>query len=132
MTVVVCVDDRLGMMFNNRRQSRDIVVVEKIKSMAGNNRLLMNEYSSNLFECENVVVDNDFLKNALFSDYCFVENESIADYTQDIERVVLFKWNKVYPSDFKLDFDFSVFLLKESFDFEGNSHERITCEVWER
>ena len=100
--------------------------------MAGNNRLLMNEYSSNLFECENVVVDNDFLKNALFSDYCFVENESIADYTQDIERVVLFKWNKVYPSDFKLDFDFSVFSLKESFDFEGNSHELITCEVWER
>ena len=30
MKVIVCVDDNNGMMFNNRRQSRDEKVIEKV------------------------------------------------------------------------------------------------------
>ena len=38
MKVIVCVDDNNGMMFNNRRQSRDRILIEDVvKSVVGGN-----------------------------------------------------------------------------------------------
>ena len=64
MIVIVCVDDNLGMMFNNRRQSRDVEVVKKIAEITKGSRLWMNKYSYELFEKldrSNINVDSGFL-----------------------------------------------------------------------
>ena len=130
MTVFVCVDDNFGMTFNKRRQSRDSVVLEKIREMSSNGQLYITPFSQRLLE-------NDFVKitSAPFDemddgDYFFVEDMDLSGFEGEIEKIVLFKWNKVYPSDMKLALDFSYFKLTESFDFVGTSHEKITCEVW--
>ena len=34
MTLIVCVDDNMGMLFNHRRQSKDVVVRERILKQA--------------------------------------------------------------------------------------------------
>ena len=39
MYVIACVDDRNGLLFNNRRQSRDAKVIEKIQELTKNNKL---------------------------------------------------------------------------------------------
>ncbi len=132
MTIIVCVDDKMGMTFNKRRQSRDSAVTEKIVEMSCDTRLLMNSYSAKLFENAEVIVSENFLKEAESNDFCFVENIDVSEYKEKIEKVVLFKWNRAYPSDVKLSIDFNSFTLKESFDFVGTSHDNITCEVWEK
>ncbi len=134
MTVFLCVDDNMGMMFNNRRVSRDSEVVKKIIEMSGTGVVYMNEYSKKLFEdgfLNKIKVLDDFLEQADITDNCFVETCDISEYKEKIDKIVLFKWNRVYPSDKKLHFDFSFFELKDTFEFEGTSHDKITCEVWE-
>ena len=132
MKVFVCVDENYGVGFNNRRQSRDSAIVLKIVENTEGSNLYMNEYSAKLFKKNSkIVVDNDFLSRVK-EDYCFVEVDSLADYDDKIDTIILFKWNKVYPSDKKLEIDFSVRKLEKTFDFKGTSHEKITCEVWIR
>ncbi|MBO5060165.1 MAG: ribonuclease Z [Clostridia bacterium] len=134
MHIIVCLDDNNGMAFNNRRQSMDRVVREKILSLCKGDRLYMSGYSFAQFTevAENIIVDENFLSAAGKDDFCFVETCTFSPDTA--ERLYVFKWNRVYPSDLKLSFDIekSGFALLESTDFEGFSHEKITLEIYER
>lgn len=132
MTVFVCVDDRNGMVFNNRRQSRDSAVIKKIIEMVGSCRLLMNKYSSKLFKGVNVTVLEDYMDTAQSNDFCFVEDPKFVDYSDKITKIVIFKWNKSYPYDGKMELDLARMTKTETFDFVGTSHDRITCEVWKK
>ena len=132
MKVFVCIDDNLGMMFNNRRQSRDSAVKKQILEMSCGEKLLMNKYSGKLFSGCDVVIEECFLDNAKEGDWCFVEDVSLKEYYDKIEKIIAFKWNRNYPSDKKLDIDLSGLVLEESFDFVGSSHDKITCEIWKK
>ncbi|MBR5314808.1 MAG: ribonuclease Z [Clostridia bacterium] len=129
MTVFICVDDNFGLTFNNRRQSRDSVVIEKIREITGENRLFIRPFSEKMIN-EGVVVSENMLDECKEGDFCFVEDVDIAPYAEKISTLVLFKWNRSYPSDRKLTLDFANRQLKETFDFVGSSHEKITYEVW--
>ena len=130
MTVFVCVDDNMGVGFNDRRQSRDSAVITTVMEMSRGKRLFMNEYSKRLFLKEDVLVFENYMDIASEDDFCFAENSSLAEYDDKIKTVILFKWNKVYPSDKKLEISFSDRNLKETFEFVGSSHDKITCELW--
>ena len=129
MNVYVCLDEKNGMMFNKRRQSRDARLTEKVIEMAAGGRLLINSYSKTLFG-DSAFVDDAFLDNAQSGDHCFVENVSLADYEEKINTLTIFKWNRVYPADMYFDIHLSGWKMESAFDFEGNSHEKITGEVW--
>ena len=49
MHMVICLDDRNGMLFNGRRLSSDKAVCSRIREKA-QGRLWMNAYSAKLFE----------------------------------------------------------------------------------
>ncbi|MBQ8559289.1 MAG: hypothetical protein IJ439_04825 [Tyzzerella sp.] len=129
MKVIVCVDDNLGMLFNKRRQSRDAKVIEDIFKMT--ERLWIHPFSDKLFLDHDgrVVVDEEFLGKAGRGEFCFVENQQLAPYSDKIEQIILYKWNRKYPSDFKLDVNLKDWELIERIEFEGSSHEKITREV---
>ena len=89
MILIAVVDDRNGMMFNKRRQSKDSVLQERILMMAENGRLWMNTYTYRQFsECgyKEICVDEDFLLNAAAGEYCFVENLPVSAYEKEIEK----------------------------------------------
>lgn len=160
MIVIVCVDDEFGMLFNQRRQSRDCVLTEDILKTVGDKRLLIDEFSKTLFlrdlahgngtaqtdssfsgdsmpldgsACKNLVVSKNLLSDAADGDFCFVEDKEIKPYMKKIEQLIIYKWNRSYPSDFKLDVSLlEGFHLKSITDFKGNSHEKITKEVYVR
>lgn len=132
MKIIACVDDNMGLLFNNRRQSRDSKVIEKIFEIVGTSELYINEFSQKLF-LGNCNVASDFLDIAGADDYCFVENVDISTYGKKIQEIYLFKWNRKYPYDFTFAIDPQVdFTLKHSEDIIGSSHEKITMEVWEK
>lgn len=54
MTVIVCLDNANGMMFNHRRQSRDANVVKDILKTINGTSLLIAPYSEPLFLKQNV------------------------------------------------------------------------------
>ena len=132
MKIILCVDDDGGMLFNNRRQSRDIIILDKIKEIVGSNKLWISEFSKLLFD-DLAYVDSKMLDKALEQDFCFVENLNLASYVEKIDEIYLFKWNRRYPSDKKIDISIAdIFRLVWSEDFIGNSHEKITMEVWKK
>ena len=135
MIVCVALDDNNGMLFNNRRQSQDKILRDNLLNESKSSRLWMNEYSMKQFVeqiPENVVVDNDFMDKASIDDYCFVEDVLLANYENKIRKLIIYKWNRVYPTDMYLDIDLSNggWHMESSEEFIGNSHKLITKEVW--
>lgn len=135
MNIIVCIDDEYGMIFNHRRQSRDRLLRERILMLTKGKKLWMNLYSAKQFEeecTENMFVDEDFLHNAGNGDYCFVETEDITKHIQKIEKIILYRWNRRYPSDFKFALDLSDWTMESTFEFAGSSHEKITEEIYRK
>ena len=132
MNIIACVDDNKGQLFNGRRQSKDIQVISKILNITEGKNLLINSFSEKLFE-EKAIVNVDFLECAGEGDFCFIENVSASEYIEKINKVYLFKWNRKYPSDFTFDLELeNNFHLVSVEEFQGNSHELVTLEVWEK
>ena len=135
MIVMVCVDDNNGMMFNKRRQSQDRVLRRRMLEMSGEKKLWMNDYSRRQFPEEEAghiaVTESDFLDIAP-GEICFLEDQDPAQYEAQIEELILFRWNRVYPADLHCTLDLSVWKLTETEEFAGNSHEKITQERYVR
>lgn len=130
MNIIVCLDDNLGMLFNKRRQSKDRRVLEDIAEFT--NRVWISPFSENLFSeslCEPKVDDN-FLEKASSNSYCFVEANKVSPYIDKVEQVIVYKWNRKYPTDFKFDISLESWKMIEQKEFAGFSHEKITKEVY--
>ena len=133
MIVCVVVDDNNGMMFNQRRQSKDRILREHILKMSEGSTLWMNEFTKRQFngcEFQHVTVDNEFLEKTEELDYCFVEDLSLQEYENKISKLIIFKWNRVYPADRYFDISLEGWMLESTEEFEGSSHKLITKEVW--
>lgn len=129
MILIYCIDERNGLLFNNRRQSRDRLLIERVMSFA-NGKMFINEFSKKLFDGYCVTVSDEFLEMAKDGDYCFVENADAE--IRKAEKVILYKWNRHYPSDKKFTFDLKKegFTLVSTDNFKGSSHDKITEEVY--
>ncbi len=135
MNVILCVDDNYGMLFNHRRQSSDWVLLEHIVGLVGENRLWMNAYSEKLFlklDLPHILTDENYIEKAEKGDFCFVEDLDITNYYEEIESLILFKWNRRYPADMCFAFDANLWVLEDSEDFSGHSHEKITKEIYRK
>lgn len=133
MKIIVCLDDKGGMLFNKRRQSSDRLLRERVLRLTAGSRLWMNAYSKKQFTEETTVfADEQFLEKAVQGDYCFVENTDILPFADKIETMIVYRWNTVYPADVR--FPLSVLdgkRLISTDEFEGYSHKRITEEIYE-
>lgn len=132
MNVIVCIEDSFGMMFNNRRLSRDQILIEHVLNIVGNKQIWINSYSKILFPESNVKVSESFLDKCGEDEYCFVEDKRLLPYTDKIKQLYVFNWNRAYPSDQKFDLDLSKFELQETNEFVGYSHENITINKYTR
>ncbi len=133
MNIILCIDKNGGMSFCGKRQSQDRVLREKIFEISSAGRLLMNSYSAKQFENnEGIVVDEVFLNNANQGDFCFVEDKEIS--AENVEAFYVFNWNRKYPADlfFNVDLKAEGFKKIKKEEFQGNSHDKITLEIYSR
>lgn len=134
LILIVCVDDNNGMMFNKRRQSQDRILREQIVNETQKSRLWLTQYSYSQFKdtaANHIIVDDEFLNKAADIDYCYVENMSACQYEDKIDKIILYKWNRKYPTDFWFDIPLKDgWKLVYTEDFKGYSHEKITKEVY--
>lgn len=102
MKLILCVDDKGGLAFNHRRQSRDRVLNERILMHCGMHRLWISPYTAKLFGADTAVrlcIAEDCLERAEEDDYCFAEVHNPAPYLNRVQQVILYHWNRVYPAD---------------------------------
>lgn len=129
MNILLCLDDNNGMLFNNRRQSRDSEVINRIYEISKGKRLLIHSFSRSLFE-DNCTIDDNLLNTATEDDFCFVENLMLSPHINNINHLYIFHWNRSYPYDMIIDVDFNNFTLINTEEFTGSSHDKITLEVY--
>ena len=132
MIAAVCIDDRNGLLFNRRRLSRDRAQQEDLLALCGEKPLWLAPFSVPLFDWapEQVRVEEKFLEQAAPGDICFVEDRQLP--AENLEGLILYRWNRAYPSDVRLELDLSRFALTERAEFSGTSHETITRERYTR
>ena len=133
MKLIVCLDDKNGMMFNDRRQSRDRLLIENLEQYVGGETLYLMPYSEPLFINRQISyrVTEDPIADARDA-YYFVETVDPVLYKEMITEIVIYRWNRHYPSDLWFTLDIDDYHLTESMDFVGSSHEKITREVWKK
>lgn len=136
MHIFITVDDAWGTRFNNRRQSRDKAVTARMVELSAGARLWIHESSAKLFPSppENLIADNGFTVKAAAGDFCFVEDMSLLPDEEQIEDMIVFHWNRHYPSDQVFDRQIleNGWKITGTFEFAGNSHETITEEWYKR
>ena len=133
--MIVCVDNKGGMAFFQKRQSQDRVLREDILNCLQGARVWMSPYSLKQFKEENkadLIADEQFLDAAGEEDFCFVENQNLQQYEKKITEIIVYRWNRDYPADLFLDVDLKDWELTETAEFAGNSHEKITREVYRK
>ena len=129
MTLYICLDDRNGLKFNKRRQSRDAALLEDIRSQL-TGKLCIDPYSEKLIqEAEIPYVLPPETADAFFAED--IPSEAILAQT---EKIVIYRWNRHYPADVRWEPDLAAmgFALQETTEFPGTSHEKITREVYEK
>lgn len=132
MKLIFCLDDECGVSLFGKRQSRDRYLCDDIVAECGNGTLQMSEYSAKLFPVGAASVCNAPTLND--STCYFLEVENPEKYIKNADCVVIYRWNRLYPSDVKFNKDMSHFgfSLDSSHSFAGYSHEKITKEIYVR
>ena len=129
MTLYICLDDRNGLRFNRRRQSRDAAVLADIRSRITGKLLIAPDSEKLVREAEIPWV----LPPETAEDF-FAEDVPSEEILAKTEMIVIYRWNRHYPADVRWEPDLENlgFSLRETSEFPGKSHEIITREVYER
>lgn len=132
MILAVCVDDKLGMLFNKRRQSKDRELRKDLLSLT-DRTLWVNEYTAKQFTEDEKMwlnIQENFLNDIGEDDLCFVENLPLTDCEEKVTKLILYHWNRIYPSDVQLPFDLTNWELESEYEFKGYSHDKITRRIY--
>lgn len=131
---MLCVDDRMGMLFGGRRQSQDSVLRADVLAEAGDAALWMDAYSAKQFaeDAARVTVAEDCLERTGAGECCFIERQDAQPWLERVEKLVLYRWNRHYPADRHWETPLvpPEWVLQSACEFAGSSHEKITKEVY--
>lgn len=135
MILIVCVDEKNGMMFNNRRQSKDRILSEHILKIVDNKKIWMNSYSKSAFEGQeslNITVDDNFIEKIDKDEYCFVENIDVNTIINKVDKIIVYNWNRHYPADRYFNINLEEWVVDSENEFTGSSHEKISEKIYVR
>jgi len=124
MIVICTLDKNNGLLFNRRRLSQDIVVTTKIADLAKDKVLAMDPLSFPLFTSIDVQFKPQCLGEDSPAEYKFIEFENPMNY--DPDELYVFRWDRKYPSDVKVNLE--GFKKEKIEEFSGYSHEKIILE----
>lgn len=130
MTIYLCLDDRRGLRFNGRRQSRDAAVLSDMAARL-EGALTIAPHSERLIR--GAQIPYQLLEAGMTCDL-FLEDVPTEEQLSCADRLVIYRWNRHYPADitWETDPDSLGFRLETAGEFPGKSHERIGWEVYVR
>ena len=133
MKVIICVDDRGGVSYHGRRLSQDRLQRIDVIQRFASHGFCMKKETADLYHqidkrCYQVI---PAWKQVLSSDRWWVsEDIEFLQWLDQLEELVIYRWNRLYPSDKKLLLSLPVAdwrcILHDS--FVGSSHAKIDVE----
>ncbi len=132
MIAILCVDERNGMLFNNRRQSRDEILNSHIIKKINGKKMWITNFSKDLFESENIIIDNNFMDKIGKEEYVFIENIPLENIIEKVDEIIIYNWNRYYPADVYLTCPLDSWKLISENELIGSSHEKITERIYKR
>lgn len=129
MILVVCVDKDNGMMFFQRRQSRDRLLIGRLLETKGAAPLWVSPYTAGLFdETEGLSISPEPQKRAGKGEFYFAEDCPLPEEMP--EAILLYRYETQYPAT--VHFPLAQYLphlpLREKTQFVGSSHPVIVEE----
>lgn len=144
MILIACVDDNLGLSFNNRRLSKDKVLAAHILSRVGERPAWVSAYTAKMLFGDDLArplnwkLSNIPLRAAIGGEFCFAEDAPSSEIvyamqSHNLEGVWLYRWNRSYPGDnfFPLDMSDTRWKKVSESELKGYSHPSITEEIYE-
>jgi len=135
MKLIVCVDEKNGMLFNNRRQSKDRILISRIIEKTKKEKLWITSFSQDIFNISisnSIVVDDKCFEKATMNEYCFIENLDVSGYIKNVDEIILYNWNRHYPADLYFNISLDDWKISSEDEFKGSSHEKITEKIYVR
>jgi len=132
MTLILCLDPKGGMLFNNRRQTPDYELVKIIgKSFSD---IHISSFSEKYFKDIKCTVSANPFFSAKEGSSVFLESGKAIEYIDMIDKIVIYRWSCVYPADTYFDIDPLEygFRLSGEVKFSTKSHENIVKEIYKR
>ena len=133
MTVIICVDNNGGILFNGKRQSKDRIFRKYLLDIVEkeNCRIAMTPYTYGQFQedkrKEQIDVKNIF---SFDEDYIFLE-QSIPISWEKVNNLILCCWNRDYPTDEYFNLPIGVeCVLRKTEEIVSDSHT-LTIETYE-
>lgn len=134
MTLAVCLDDNGGMMYNNRRQSRDRVLIADLTEAAFLG-IVTAPYSASLFsEGTHLRISEHPMEDAAADETAFIEDPRLIPTLDGVKRLIIYRWCKLYPTDLRFPYDPAElgYRLTEEKEFVGSSHDKIWKGIYEK
>lgn len=110
MKAILCADPKNGLLFNRRRQSQDRELRKHILSIIGDEKLYVSAYSAGQFTESSwkdrlVLCEDPAEAAAAGAAFYFAEGQPLRAAAEkgQLDAVILFRWDKVYPADTYLD-----------------------------
>ena len=97
--------------------------------------IYISSFSKLIFEPhEEVIICENPLSECESDSACFIENIDIAPYLDIVDTLIVYHWNRLYPSDvkFNIDIEKSGFVLDSVIEYAGSSHDKITKEIYSK
>lgn len=127
MTAIITLDDKNGYTLFGKRLSRDREIIKDIEK--DYSRIYASEYSAVLFRDSGIEAVSPIPDPLPGDAVLFLETEPIPE---EADTLIVYRWNKKYPSDRKYNPEENGWKRISSTDFSGYSHEKLTKEVYTR
>lgn len=131
MKLAICIDNSGGMLFCHRRQSRDRELIRDLSESLRGGTLFSEAFSETvLAETAHTVITRDKAESLGEKDIFFIECPPIAPLLPYADELIVYHWNRAYPSDESLDIRIDRMTRISLTEFVGSSHEKITKEIF--
>ena len=128
MIAITCVTKDNGISFNNRRPSWDRkVMADILRSFTGASIGIPYQAKHLFTSCGTFKYSPKYKEKY---DICYTDQDTLKD--DKPAGLVLYRWNRDYPTDKKLELDLNNYRLIAIEDIQGYSHDIICKEVYER
>lgn len=137
MNFIVCVEDRMGISFNKRLLSRDKYLDDYLNQVALKEKLYVDENYMNYIKKENYKLTTEIEKNnknIIHEINIFCSSKDTLHFLNCSDKVTIFFWNRRYPADVYLDYDYirkNYKLIKSEDEISGSSHQ-LKLEIWKK
>ena len=132
MTLIVCLDPKGGMLFNKRRQTVDYDLCRQIGADFPD--LYISPFSEKYFSGISCTVAKDPFAACSEVGAVFLEQGSAIEHLDEIDKLIIYRWENTYPADTYFDINPEVcgLKLKGKLKFSTEVHKNIVKEIYKR